>query len=35
MLALCACPEIGRYNSKVEERKSLKELNEKNRFAIK
>jgi hypothetical protein len=35
LLALCSCPEIGRYNSKVEERKTLKEINEKNRFAIK
>jgi hypothetical protein len=32
---LCKCEEVGKYNSKIEERKTLKELNEKNRFPIK
>lgn len=35
LMALCKCEEIGRYNSKVEERKWLKEANEKNKYQLK
>lgn len=34
-MTLCKCEEIGKYSSKIEERKTLKEINEKNRYSIK